>query len=159
MHLFKENHGFSSVFFSASLNSTSSSSSSSSDVLGLGGASKGGRFLLLSPSSKPLLSPKSKLVDGSERSRKADSCHILSRILVRDDIAPKPKPHVAQSHFNKSSPRLRIENFPKSELSTGRLPHRKSSNLREHMKCEDSSMCKQCVKKQRQKASDACGNG
>lgn len=79
MHLFKENHGFSSVFFSASLNSTSSSSSSSSDVLGLGGASKGGRFLLLSPSSKPLVSPKSKLVDGSEGSRKADIFNVKKK--------------------------------------------------------------------------------
>lgn len=64
MHLFMENHGFSS-FFSANLNSISSSSSSSSDVLGLG-ASKEGAFLLLSPSSKLLTSPKWKLLDGSE---------------------------------------------------------------------------------------------
>jgi len=67
MHLFKENHGFSSVL-SASLNSTSSSSSSSSDVLGLGD-SKEGTFLLLSPSSKLHVSPNSKVLDDSRGGR------------------------------------------------------------------------------------------
>lgn len=126
MHLFKENHDFSS-FFSASLNSTSSSSSSSSDVLGLG-ASKEGIFLLLSPSSKPLVSPKSKLLDGSEEreiqqkekrhpwtwksnGKTAESHYISQCIFVKDDdTEPQIKPHVftcgPPSHFNKSSRHL-----------------------------------------------------